>query len=749
MNPAPAVPSEVEVALAAARPLIAAQRWAEAAAALEPVAPRDLRATLQLRLARNMAALREHRPEVYRQVVAVDPGPFRIVSSKTGILTVAIQRGTNLVSLSASDDPLAAARETLRQTHESRENGQPVAVCGLGDGYYVRALADHAPKLFLGRQHCVWVVEPEPALVLTCLMLHDYSPANGPIAQQRFRWFVGADYQHQMESAARRDVMLPLPMVSLRQGTRSQEIEDAVRGLCAAVIEDDKQLAAKVARRYATKTPAALAGVLARAAGRKPRVLLITTRYSTVLQYSTRDSAEGLEAIGCEVRVLIEPSPVHLLTRYAMRSAVAEFEPDLIFQIDHLRHEHGDLFPPEVPFVCWVQDNLPNLTTPDAGRRVGGRDFVLVMSAQRYVSNYAYPERQCLEFRKLTKLPARPAAWASDGDDLAYVSNCSYRADDVCDQVARTAGDFEPLVREVGQRMIDTYADGGSLHTQGEVRRLLLQTARECDVSLRGDFVTNVVSVLFERLNNCLFRQQGLRWAAQVARERNLKLAIYGTGWATHPDFAEFARGNIEYGAKLEEMTRRTKVNLVLEPYVCTSHQRVLDGLAAGGFMLIRSHPHHDLLRQLIDQLARVPADARTAADAMLALDDPAEAAALSQLIADFLKHDATPGAIDYVRAVRDLQAGRFLPDSGEVLPDLELTSFEGAEGLRDKLDLFLPDAARRADVAGRQRAFVESTMQYSAGMRTMLDWVAARMAETAAGTAPSSPATTSTALAA
>ena len=49
---------------------------------------------------------------------------------------------------------------------------------------------------------------------------------------------------------------------------------------------------------------------------------------------------------------------------------LAEFKPDLVFQIDHLRYEHGDLFPPELPFVCWIQDHLANLRTPEADRPI-------------------------------------------------------------------------------------------------------------------------------------------------------------------------------------------------------------------------------------------------------------------------------------------------------------------------------------------------------------------------------------------
>ena len=72
--------------------------------------------------------------------------------------------------------------------------------------------------------------------------------------------------------------------------------------------------------------------------------------------------------------------------------ALAEFKPDLVFQIDHLRHEHGDMFPPNLPFVCWVQDHLPQ--PDDAARRAdasGRRDFVLTDAVPTYVDDVRLP----------------------------------------------------------------------------------------------------------------------------------------------------------------------------------------------------------------------------------------------------------------------------------------------------------------------------------------------------------------------
>src|SRR3954470_1406942 len=105
--------------------------------------------------------------------------------------------------------------------------------------------------------------------------------------------------------------------------------------------------------------------------------MVVTTRFSTVLQYSSRDSADAFARLGWDTKLLIEPSPSHGLNRIAIRAALAEFKPDLGFLIDHLRQESGTSSPPELPVICWVQDHLSNLTSADVARTIARRDFVL------------------------------------------------------------------------------------------------------------------------------------------------------------------------------------------------------------------------------------------------------------------------------------------------------------------------------------------------------------------------------------
>ena len=154
-------------------------------------------------------------------------------------------------------------------------------------------------------------------------------------------------------------------------------------------------------------------------------------------------------------------------------------------------------------------------------------------------------------------------------------------------------------------------------------------------------------------MNNVLYRQQGLTWAAQLAEKRGLKLAIHGNGWADHPCFAKYARGYANYGAGLEELSRRSKINLVLEPYVCVTHQRLLDCLASGGFVLSRKHPQTEIVQALID----------------LHADDSPDENELAKVLEMSRQADATPDRFDPVQTMRAQQQAGFLPWSGPMLP--------------------------------------------------------------------------------
>ncbi len=707
------------------------ERWSDAADAIGHVKAKSDQQRLHLTLSKNLASLRAHRPEVYRVIADADVGQaYQIHPSKSGKPSILFNReGGGRTLLASGEDPQAAAATVTAQLAPNAEKGEAFAILSIGDGYVFDTIVRGSPELLLGRRQAIFLFEPDPRLVLACLLLHDFTGANGPIESENVLWYVGPQWGEQFRLAINTDRYLPFPRVSIKLGPDPRPMEQVLQAALAEIGAIDARSQQQIASYYESLPADHFAAVLSGKANRPPRVLLTTTRFSTVLQYSTKDTADAFRQIGWEAQIIIEPSPHHGLTKVGMRRTIAEFKPDLIFQIDHNRFEHGDLFHPSIPFVNWIQDLLSHLMTPNAGRQLTQRDFALAPSLQRWVDDYAYPSRQCLEFRKLTRLPSRPLSWTGRGNQVVYVSNWSQTSSQMRDDLTRNAeGKHRDVLDAACARMIATYAAGHSLPTQGDVRRLLLDVMREQQVSGDETLVRQTTTRLFDRLNNLLFRQQGLAWARQACDEIGLDLQIYGKGWDKHPEFARYARGMIDYGAPLEELTREAGINLVLEPFVCIAHQRVLDALAAGGFCLMRANPGTRLIHSAIELLSLARADTQTAKELEAQLDDDRREA-LAQTLRAFDACDVAPGAVDPIATTRRLQAAGFLPTAGQILPLLDQTTFELSYQLTGQLIRYSRDDALRSEIARAQRSFVEQRFSYVAGVKKIVEFVGQRLA--------------------
>ena len=85
------------------------------------------------------------------------------------------------------------------------------------------------------------------------------------------------------------------------------------------------------------------------------------------------------------------------------------------------------------------------------------------------------------------------------------------------------------------------------------------------------------------RVNNLLFRHQSLR---RSLLDMDIDLRLYGRGWENNPTFAKFARGVADHRGELPLIYQASRINLQVSP-LGSLHQRVMEGLASGGFFLL------------------------------------------------------------------------------------------------------------------------------------------------------------------
>jgi len=685
-------------------------RYAEAARLLSRVIDRDPGLELSRNYARNLAAMAEHRPGTLERIEATpaDETAYQLAEAAGGRYTINQRLADGRVfCLSRDDDPLTSMRQSLAAVHEASETGQSVALYGLGDGYLLKALATAPPDLPFNARQTVYIIEPDARLLHVALMIHDYAGATGPIADRRFVWLIGDDWVDQLLTAMRDEPYLAPPAISAKQTPDCGPIDAGLAQVAQSLSDEQRALTERIESYYDDLTADALRAMFADAPPRRPRVMLLTTRYSTVLHHSTADAAAAFDALGWATHTIIEPADHLTITSLAMKRAIAAFKPDLVLQIDHLRHEHGEMFPANLPFACWVQDHLPNLTDAEVGQQVGPRDFVLTAVRAMYRDRYAYPDAQLIDFSKLTRVPERPTTWQADGDDLVFVSNAGLPSANIIERIIdacrQAGGDPAPIERACAL-MIEHYAAGGSLGCYADIERLIASADPALAAALPNESFLR--PLLHARLNNALYRQQAIDWAVEIADRRGLSVALYGQGWAENERFARYAHGPVRYGADLEQLTRRSKINLQVVPYFCM-HQRLLDGLVAGGFFLVRAHPADRVVRDL--------------ARAMSA-DDKAAIERLKEQ-AYVLREAGEP-----TQLVRAWQAAQVIDEQGTALPRYDDVAFADCASLAAQIDRYIDDDGARQAVADEQRRSIEHRLSYTAGMRRMIAAIGRRL---------------------
>src|SRR5207247_1687848 len=140
------------------------RRWGEAASAFQLLPDRDAATEMKRRICANLASLQRHRLEVYELLISLPAQQhYSIAATASGKPTIIHRRpdGT-AVSLSAGNDPLAAAAGAVQQIYGATRSGEAVGLCGIGDGYLAQVLAHNPPALFMDKRQPVCVIGSVP-----------------------------------------------------------------------------------------------------------------------------------------------------------------------------------------------------------------------------------------------------------------------------------------------------------------------------------------------------------------------------------------------------------------------------------------------------------------------------------------------------------------------------------------------------------------------------------------------------------
>ncbi len=532
----------------------------------------------------------------------------------------------------ANDDPRswlwlgeqrAAARSFVAAHFSSagEEEIAPIAVEGFSPPWVFVEIAGATPRLSNGYQPRIRVLQRDPAEFFEGASIIDLASFVG---DDRIAWYVGEDAAERFAAEVRAAPGTQSIGPGVPIGTVRTPIEpplgELVNTLSAEIVRETNEACERVRIAYEPRDAAwwceRYERALAPGSADPLRVLIPTTRYSTYIQHAAKDLAEAVNRHGHRAELLIEPDDHTRLSAHAYHDAFDRFDPDLVVLINYPRAARAGSFPDNVPFVCWIQDEMPHLFSREVGEAQGPLDFIVGHTARRLFRELGYDASRSLyspvtvSERKFHAGAITPRQRERFACEVAFVSNHSETPDAMHERKAREAGD--PRVRAVLDAIrpgVESVArDLLGSHARRTLKGICRDTLRTlgADESESNSYLMQYACPMLERM----VRHNTLAMAADVCDRRGWRLRVFGQGWDEHPRFGAHAGGVIEHGDDLRACYQSATVQIHASA-LSLVHQRVMECALSGALPIgVLSRSSLPSVARLLYRAGLVPSDA-------------------------------------------------------------------------------------------------------------------------------------------
>lgn len=366
-------------------------------------------------------------------------------------------------------------------------------------------------------------------------------------------------------------------------------------------IQEHERLHAQVTAMYRGRDTAWWARRYAEA-GRKGgggplRILVPSCRYTTYVQHACRDLVAAFRNAGCEAELHIEEHDSFRFSTVSYLRAIARLEPDLIVMVNYTRANIGDWIPPEIPFVCWIQDSMPHQFKAEIGAAQTERDFLVGHLHDELFTQFGFPRNRTLRIpvvassAKFHSGPVAKDLAERFACDIAFLSHHSETPEAMHARLLSEAGP-DPQTRAILEALrpevLRIAADPASRYALTALREA---TAAIIQKSIGREPKASAVIAIYRQytlpMADRALRHQTLTWAADIADRRGWRLQIYGRGWEAHPRFGRYAKGPVAHGEELRACYQAAGVHLHAS-ISAMMHQRVLETALSGGLPIIR-----------------------------------------------------------------------------------------------------------------------------------------------------------------
>lgn len=331
----------------------------------------------------------------------------------------------------------------------------------------------------------------------------------------------------------------------------------------------------------------------------KPKILFITSRFTTVLQNHIRDIAQSAKKLGLESNVNIEKSRIHFATVEERLHQIYELKPDIICVIDYFRN-HFPYIPKEIVFITWIQDPMETVMDPKTPLKLTDRDFVLNhFTTWKTFKKLGYDSSRMIE----APIPSnqeiyKPYELTRDEKeeyscDICFVCHASNVENYIENDLKPCLGE-EELIKV--RQMIEDYAakvhkNGTFLYSEAEFEKYINSYfMKEYSWILEENALNWLVDIMYLNINQRIFRQTVVDWIIE-AGYHNLKL--WGNGWIQEEKYQKYAMGKAENGETLSKIYQASKI-VIGNNIMTTSAARAWESMLSGSFYMSNYIPEED-----------------------------------------------------------------------------------------------------------------------------------------------------------
>ncbi len=344
------------------------------------------------------------------------------------------------------------------------------------------------------------------------------------------------------------------------------------------------------------------------------KVLGITSRFTTFLQFCMRDWLDGFERLGAQTECYIESENYQRGCLQQLISQINRFKPDLILNIDHFRHELSGI-PENIPYICWIQDRLPNITGNT--QSMGFYDFTYVFAKRWLAMNdeeafKQYPveflpigvneslykpmegEKKLCDILFVTHLVDPELTFAPVREPETFEIRWTQRELKILNRGEITEKDLLDVYGKIDQytKKLNIQEYNDFCFRNPELTLDIL--CSEADIS-RDKYSLEVLELFKATVDN-RFHYEALtrlkQWPIQMLINQNkvIKIHLYGKNWQRYSQFRPFWKGIAENGDVLNKLMNQSRICLNASPG-STMHMRAVEIIASGAFMLTRRNP--------------------------------------------------------------------------------------------------------------------------------------------------------------